>query len=259
MPELPDVEADRTVLRDCATHRTIDRVDVHDAGVVHGVTLQELSGRLVGRRFTRAERRGKWLLAHTGGPTLLLHFGMTGELRCCSPEEELHPHDRVVFALGRHRELRFRDQRKLKGMWLYDEPDSAPELRDQGPDALKVSRGDFVAALAGRRGGLKSALMDQSVVAGLGNLLADEVLWRARLAPGRPTAELDEDALADLRTTMRRTLSESLPTGRVPAAEGWLTGRRGDSDATCPRCGTRLREGRVAGRTTVWCPHCQPE
>ena len=259
MPELPDVEADRRLLAECASHRTIERVDVYDSGVLHDVDAAELSARLVGRRFTRPERRGKWLLAHTGGPTLLCHFGMTGELACCAREDALHPHDRVVLALGTHRELRYRDQRKLKGLWLVDDPDAAPQLRAQGPDALHIAPASFREAVGGRRGALKSALMDQTVLAGLGNLLVDEILWRARLAPTHPAATLDKQSLTAVHRSMCRTLDAALPTGRVPADEGWLTGARDRADPHCPRCGTGLRRQHVGGRATVWCPHCQPE
>lgn len=258
MPELPDVEAFRRTFERCAQGRVIQRIEVHDAGVLHGVSAGRLRRALEGRRFTVSERRGKWLIARTGGPTLLLHFGMTGELVCCAPADAVHAHDRVLFTVGRERQLRYRDQRKLQGLWLVDDAGLDRMLRDQGPDAATVPRKEFRAALAERRGSVKSVLMDQSAVAGLGNLLADEILWRAGLHPARPARELTGDETGRLHTEMRRTLRSAVRTGRVPPRDSWLTGHRDDPDAVCPRCGEPLSRRRIAGRGTVWCPRCQP-
>ncbi|MER5505169.1 DNA-formamidopyrimidine glycosylase family protein [Streptomyces sp. NPDC002766] len=260
MPELPDVEGFRKVLESCAEGRTIRRVEVRDTGVLHGVSARGLREALEGRRFTAPERHGKWLLAHTGGPTVLFHFGMTGLLLCARPDEAPEPHDRVLFTLSRDRELRFRDQRKLRGLWLaHDDAEAARLLAGLGPDALTVDPEAFEAALASRRGSVKTALTDQSVLAGLGNLLADEILWRAGLSPTTSVSDLTEADRRHLHTRMRRTLRAAVPTGRVPPRPSWLTGHRDAPDPHCPRCGTPLRRTRVGGRGTVWCPRCQPD
>ncbi|MFF3749124.1 Fpg/Nei family DNA glycosylase [Streptomyces sp. NPDC002018] len=258
MPELPDVEAFREVLASCARDRRIVRVDVYDTGVLHGVGTRRLRQELEGHRFTEPERHGKWLLARTDGPTVLLHFGMTGRLECHPPGDGLHPHDRVVFTVDGDRQLRYRDQRKLKGLWLADESEVARLMEGQGPDALRIPRDEFEARVGGRRGGVKATLTDQSVVAGLGNLLADEILWRSRLHPAVRADRLGQDRSERLYTDMRRTLRSAVRAGCVPARRSWLTGHRDASDARCPRCGTSLCHGRIAGRGTVWCPHCQP-
>ncbi|WP_326807974.1 Fpg/Nei family DNA glycosylase [Streptomyces sp. NBC_01186] len=258
MPELPDVEGFRRVLADCAQGRTIQRIEVRDTGVLHGVSPRQLRDALEGRRFGVPERRGKWLLARTGGPTLLLHFGMTGKLVCSSPDEPFHAHDRVVLTLGKRRQLRYRDQRKLKGLWLADETGVAELLGSQGPDALTVSRRDFDHALTSHRRALKSALTDQSAVAGLGNLLADEILWQSHQHPARRTTALTGTDIARLHKDMRQVLRTSSRAERVPPKSAWLTGHRDEKDPTCPRCGTPLCRTRTAGRSTVWCPRCQP-
>ena len=268
MPELPDVEGFRRALASCAQGHRIQRVHVADAGVLHGVTARRFRDRLRGRTFAGPIRHGKWLLAPLGpgddGPTLLLHFGMTGGLVCCASDEPPHRHDRVTFTLddGR-RQLRYRDMRKLRGLWLADGPPDSPSaayvMGRLGPDAANLDRETLADALAGRRGGLKSALMNQSVLAGLGNLLVDETLWRARLHPTRPAGGLSDAELRRLHTALRRAVRDSVKAGRVPDRPSWLTGHRDDGDPHCPRCHTRLRRTRVAGRTTVWCPHCQPQ
>ncbi|GGQ91554.1 Fpg/Nei family DNA glycosylase [Streptomyces aurantiogriseus] len=258
MPELPDVEGFRKVLESCAKGRIIQRVEVRDAGVLHDVSPRRLRDALEGRRFTEPERRGKWLLARTGGPTLMLHFGMTGQLVCGRPDDAVEAHDRVLFTLGRERQLRYRDQRKLQGLWLADDDSEVARLLDrQGPDAMTVDREEFEAALSSRRGSVKTALTDQSVLAGLGNLLADEILWRARLRPSSRTSDLTEADRRRLYTDMRRTLRSAVTAGCVPPRDSWLTGHRDDPTPTCPRCGSLLRRSRMAGRGTVWCPRCQ--
>ncbi|MFH0521737.1 Fpg/Nei family DNA glycosylase [Streptomyces sp. M41] len=258
MPELPDVEGFRNVLQSCAQGRVVRRVEVRDTGVLHGVGARQLREALEGRRVTGTERHGKWLLARTGGPTLLLHFGMTGRLLCAHPDDPAEPHDRVLFTVARDRQLRYRDQRKLQGLWLaHDESDVVRLLAGQGPDALTVDRAEFEAALASHRGRLKAVLIDQSVLAGLGNLLADEILWRARLRPGTPADALTAPESRRLYTEMRRTLRPAVAAGRVPPRDTWLTGHRDTPDPHCPRCHTALRRTRVGGRTTVWCPGCQ--
>lgn len=258
MPELPDVEGFRNVLASCAGGRAVERVEVRDAGVLHGVSAGRLRRDLEGRTFAEPERHGKWLIARTDGPTVLLHFGMTGMLVCDRPDEAAHAHDRVLFTLAGGRQLRYRDQRKLKGLWLTDDAGVARMLDGQGPDAAEVDRAGFDGLLTGRRGGVKSVLMDQSVIAGLGNLLADEVLWRARLHPARKAGGLSDDERRRLYGATRRTLRSAVRVGRVPPRRSWLTGRRDDADGSCPRCGTALRRSRIAGRGTVWCPRCQP-
>ncbi|MFG2606626.1 Fpg/Nei family DNA glycosylase [Streptomyces sp. NPDC048514] len=260
MPELPDVEGFRRVLESCARGRTVRRVDVRDAGVLHGISARRLAGALEGRRFTEPMRHGKWLLAHTGGgPTVMLHFGMTGLLVCGRPGDPVETHDRVLFTLSGDHQLRYRDQRKLRGLWLAgDEADVARLLERQGPDALAVGREEFESALSSRRGHIKTTLMDQAVLAGLGNLLADEILWRAGLRPDSRARDLTSAERRSLYTHMRRTLRSAVTAGCVPPRDSWLTGHRDDEVPTCPRCGTRLLRTRMSGRGTVWCPQCQP-
>lgn len=257
MPELPDVEGFRAVLAEHGAGRRVERVTVADAGVLRGVSARRLERSLRGRRFRDPDRWGKWLIARTDGPALLMHFGMTGGLCWAGPGEERHRHDRVVFAVD-DGEIRFRDMRKLKGITLAEQQGAIDRvLAELGPDALSVGRADFDRALGTGRRALKAALIDQSVIAGLGNLLADEICWRARIHPRRPVRQLQPADRARLHSRMRRVLKDAIPASRVPDAPGWLTGSR-QAGARCPRCGAGLARGRVAGRGTVWCPDCQP-
>ena len=260
MPELPDVEGFRAVLDRHASGRRVRRVDVADAGVLRGVSVRRLGQELRGHRFTGTTRHGKWLVARTDGPAMLLHFGMTGSLHWSDSEEPRHRHDRVVFVLdgGRGGELRYRDMRKLKGLTLAPGRDDVEKaLADLGPDALEIGSREFAELLAGRRAAVKAVLVDQHRIAGLGNLLADEILWRARIHPRRRASDLSSRDSRGLFTAMRGVLRTAVRDGRVPPRRSWLTGARDRAPACCPRCGTELERGRVGGRATVWCPRCQ--
>ncbi|EKX60046.1 Fpg/Nei family DNA glycosylase [Streptomyces ipomoeae] len=258
MPELPDVEGFREVLMTCGRHPCVTDVQVRDAGVLWGVTANRLRGELRGRRLGKAWRHGKWLFVPTDdGPVLAWHFGMSGSLLCCSPDDPVEAHDRVVFTLDDSRSLRCRDQRKLQGLRLAERTAVDRIEAELGPDALAIERDEFLELLSGRRGAVKGALMDQSVIAGLGNLLCDEILWRARVHPRTPARDLSDKTLRRIHTAMRRVLDTAVRDGRVPPRRSWLTGRRDDSDPKCPRCGPPLSSGSVAGRRTVWCPDCQ--
>ena len=257
MPELADVEGYRQRLSEHGRDHRVTKVDVRDRGVLRNTTPQVLSRALRGRRFEDPERLGKYLLAHTDGPTLLLHFGMTGELCWSATSNDRHRHDRVIIGLD-NGELRYRDQRKLQGIWLVEDDDEArAAIGRHGPDAYGLGRRELEERMSARRARLKAALMDQEVIAGLGNLLADEILWQARLHPDQKPASLDATQWHRLHRAMTHVLRGSVRAGQVPKRSSWLTGVRDEDDAACPRCRTRLRRMRVGGRMTVVCPRCQ--
>ncbi|MDY6995561.1 MAG: DNA-formamidopyrimidine glycosylase family protein [Actinomycetota bacterium] len=257
MPELPDVEGFRRELAETLPGRRICGVEVPDSAILRNCTAQRLGRTLSGRRFGRPDRHGKWLLLPVEGPTLLVHSGMTGR-PYHARHGETDRHDRLVIDLDRG-ELHYADQRKLRGVWIAGDDDEAARIMgEQGPDALGLGLPEFTAALANRRGKLKPTLMDQSAVAGLGNLLTDEICWRARISPSRPVADLDEPEIRRLHTAMLQVLRTAVRHGCVPGLRRWLTRVRDRPDPSCPRCGSRLRGGRIGGRSAVWCPYCQP-
>jgi formamidopyrimidine-DNA glycosylase len=259
VPELPDVEAFRRTFARYATGRTVASVWA-DPTILRDATPAELSRALRGHRFDEPARLGKWLIAPTDGPTLLLHFGMTGDLIWSGHEPARHRHDRLALTFAGGGELRYRNMRKLGGVWLAHGPvQEAAVVGRLGPDALAVDRPSFLARLARRRGGLKAALMDQAFLAGVGNLIADEVLWQARLHPKRAVQDLSEDDRRRLFDVLRSVLLEAVERPAViPEERSWLNHVRGLPDARCPRCGTPLVRSTVAGRTTYHCPSCQP-
>jgi formamidopyrimidine-DNA glycosylase len=259
VPELPDVEHFRRFHSRHATGKTIRRVEVTDPGILRGLMATTFEKTLLGHRFEEPDRHGKWLIAWTSGPTVLIHFGMTGDLSWSEGSAGRHRHDRVIFVLD-DGELRYRNMRKLGGVWLAGGPDDvAAMLAALGPDALGVKRRQFLELLDRRRGRLKAALMDQRLVAGLGNILVDEILWQARVHPStliQRVSESQRDLLyTKMRDVLRRSIEEFDSGGRKRRS---LSQVRGLPGAACPRCGTLLGRTVIAGRTTYFCPRCQP-
>ncbi len=271
MPELPDVEGFRRYLARHAEDHRIARVEVPDRELIRNSSPSALRRAITGQRFAHPLRHGKWLIAPVGEVELLLHFGMTGFLRWSSASDRTHgeprdprrgqprdPYDRVIFDCD-DGELRYNNMRRFGGIWLArDERERAAVTGPLGPDAAALERRIFDELLSKRRGSIKAALMDQRLIAGLGNLLSDEILWRARIHPANPVASLGPRQRGRLFEALHATVSESIRYGRVPHGERWLTRVRDDRRAICPRCGARLRWATIAGRTACWCPRDQP-
>jgi formamidopyrimidine-DNA glycosylase len=254
VPELPDVEGFRRYFNRHAAGKRMREVEVPAPAIVRNTSGAALARALRGRRLAKSERRGKWLLAPTGEPLLLFHFGMTGGFRW---NDERHRHDRLVlhFADGA---LAYRNMRMLGGVWLVAGKAGAEGVTGPlGPDAATVDREGLAHLLERRRGGLKAALMDQRLIAGIGNELSDEILWQARLAPTRRVPDLSERETGALHRASRKVLVESMRRGRIPRHPRWITSQRRARQPRCPRCRGAVRRDRIAGRTAYWCPHCQ--
>lgn len=257
MPELPDVEGFRRYLARHAEGRRIVSVEVPDRAMARNRSPRTLAQALEGKRFGSPRRHGKWLIAPADGVELLLHFGMTGLLHWASPVQERHRHDRVIFVCEGG-ELRYNNMRRFGGIWLARHDRERDRVTGPlGPDALDLDREQFDRLIDRRRGGIKAALMDQRLIAGVGNLLSDEILWRARVHPATPVSELGGRRRRELDSSLHAAVTESIRYGRVPHGERWLTRVRDAREPVCPRCGTALRRGTIAGRTAVWCPRCQ--
>lgn len=258
MPELADVEHFKRFFSRHAAGKRVAGVWV-DPTILRNATPDALESALLRRRFEEPDRLGKWLICPTDGPVLLLHFGMTGDLISSQEGPTRHRHDRLIIEFVEGDELRYRNMRKLGGVWIvHDEDERAGLLQPLGPDALSIDRGEFLARLGRRRGGVKAALMDQTFLAGIGNILADEILWQARVHPKTRIENLSDQQRRTLHTTMRRVLRQAVEGyDYIPRRRSWLSHVRGMPDAACPRCHRRLERTVAAGRTTYFCPSCQ--
>ena len=258
VPEILEVERYRSAAQ-VVVGRTIDAVRAPDPWYLkRGLSPSEACAALLGHSVTSARRRGKLLLLDTDGPILGLRFGMTGRLLVDGGAPvgglEYGP-DRfdaawIRFSLGfaEGGSLALEDARRLGGVELW------PDEGALGPDALSVTRRELASMVSGVRAPLKAALMDQRRLAGIGNLLADEILWRAGLDPARPAGTLDASEVTALLRTIRRTLKLLMARGGSHTGDLQIARQRG---ALCPRDGTPLERRRVGGRTTFSCPEHQ--
>ena len=259
MPELPEVEAYRR-LGEQALHREVAEVVARDTWFLKGgLTPEHLVAIVTGRTFTASRRIGKLMLLDTGtGPTVGLRFGMTGrllvdgragvdELEYSSVRDE-PAWDRVTFRFADGGDLRIRDPRRLGGVLLD------PDEGRLGADALTVTPAGLRAALGASTAPLKARLMDQGRVAGIGNLIADETLYRAGLDPARPAGSLAPAELRRLHRALRATVSLLIERGGSHTGDLQQARRPG---GTCPRDGTALLRRTVGGRTTWSCPRHQ--
>lgn len=247
MPELPEAERARLVIETDGLRRTIVAVDDSDTYVCRPHAPGEIAAALVGRQLTSAHRRGKTMWCETGGPVLGLHLGMAGRIVVDEPPAA-GGWDRFSLELEGGRRLALRDKRRLSRAVLD------PDLSRLGPDAAEATRAEFRDRVAHGSAPVKARLMDQSVVAGVGNLLADETLWRAGIDPRRAAGELAAEEVDGLRRALRAATRDAIRKGGVHTGD--LIGER-RSGGACPRCGATLERTRVGGRTTFWCPREQ--
>jgi formamidopyrimidine-DNA glycosylase len=265
MPELPEVESYRALAERCGLRRPIAAVDAPDAWYLkRGLVAAAAMSALEGHQLVSARRRGKLMLLDAAAGrdepdvVLGLHFGMSGRLiidgrasldrLLYAPPDAESRYDRFTLHFADGGSLAMRDTRRLGAVELD------PDENRLGPDALSVTPADLRGALAGSTVALKARLMDQSRLAGIGNLIADEVLWRAGLAPGRPSNSLTANELRRLHRHLTSGLADLIRRGG--SHMGDLQPQRRPGGA-CPRDHAELSRAVVGGRTTWWCPRHQ--
>ena len=273
MPELPEVESVRRRLAPLVEGRRFDMVSIADPRLTRPFDPREIAAELEGERVEALDRRGKYLIVQfESGRSLLIHLRMTGSLRHGEagtlPDD---PYRRAVVRLDDGSDVAYRDVRRF-GTWLLLEPgelDPYLDVRVGEEPLLESYRArNLGARLAGRRSPIKAAILDQRTVAGVGNIYADEALWRARVHPLTPAASLTLDEVRALHRGIRRALQQgiarhgstlrdyALPDGESGTMqdEFKVYGRAGEP---CERCGTPIDKTRAAGRGTWYCPGCQ--
>jgi formamidopyrimidine-DNA glycosylase len=273
MPEMPEVETVRRRLAPVLEGATIERAEIVDPRLTRPVAPAFVADRLVGETVATVDRRGKYLLWRlASGRTLVVHLRMTGSFRH-APTGELpdDAHRRATLGLDTGAEVGYRDVRRF-GTWeLLDEGHLRPYLSTRlGPEPLapSFSAARLARLTEGRRAPVKAFLLDQRRLAGIGNIYADEALWRARIHPLRPTGELDADEIARLHRAVRAALrrgvelqGSTLRDYVTPDGDGGgmqdefhVYGRLGEP---CDRCGRPIERIVVGGRGTWFCPRCQ--
>ncbi|MCG6964084.1 MAG: bifunctional DNA-formamidopyrimidine glycosylase/DNA-(apurinic or apyrimidinic site) lyase [Acidobacteria bacterium] len=272
MPELPEVETVRRALAASLTGAVVKVVRGQRIAMRRPLEPRLLHEVLRGRRFQEASRRGKFLLLPVdGGGCLLIHLGMSGRLRLTRPERLVEAHTHLVVELDDGRELRLVDPRRFGlAVWLAaGEETTDPALADLGIEPFDPALEDRMPRLIrSRRAPVKALLLDQRLVAGIGNIYAAESLWEAGIRPSRPGRAISEGRLCLLARSIRAVLERAITAGGTTLRD--FSGPHGDAGyfavrlrvygrggQPCPRCGRSLRDDVIAGRSTVWCPHCQ--
>ena len=282
MPELPEVETVARGLQKTVLGRKILSVSLGKTDFIDDPAA--LEQHLPGRRIDAVERYGKFMLVRLSHPenaqatrsgpeaesaALLVHLGMTGNIASYAAEQPQEKHTHVLMPLDDGRELRYTDPRRF-GRLAYLSGDAIPaELQRFGADPLLVTAADFLARIHTRHSRIKALLLDQSVLRGVGNIYADESLWRAKIHPAKVAASVPEAQLA----TLRRGLQDILKKAIVLRGSTIADFQDGDGEPgeyqkhhraygreghECQRCGTIIRRAIVAGRSSYYCPKCQP-
>ena len=270
MPELPEVETVRRAIAPALEGRTLVDVEIHDPRLTRPFDPVEVAAELRGERVASVDRRGKYLIVRfDSSRALLIHLRMTGSLL---HEPNGATHVRACITLDDGTRVAYRDVRRF-GTWLLLEPGEldpylAARLGEEPLLPAFTAKG-LGESLAGRRAPLKAALLDQRTLAGLGNIYVDEALWYARLSPLREAGTLGSDELRRLHRAIRKALDlgvarqgSTLSTYRLPDGSSGTMQREfrayGRTGEPCDRCGTVFSKTQVGGRSTWYCPRCQP-
>jgi formamidopyrimidine-DNA glycosylase len=280
MPELPEVETVARGLRQAILGRRILSVTLGKTDFIDDPVALEQN--LPGRRIEAIERYGKFMLlrlsaaARTNGnhgdakqASLLVHLGMTGQMAPSPAEKPREKHTHVCLLLDDGRELRYTDARRFGRLAYLTETPLAEELTRLGADALEIGKEEFVRGIRGRRARVKALLLDQSVLRGVGNIYADESLWRAKIHPAQLAAKLSgtqaEALWCALQEILRKaivlrgsSISDFLDAEGEPGEYQRRHRAYGREGKKCHRCKTLIRRGMVGGRSSYFCPQCQP-
>ena len=265
MPELPDVENFRRKVERCCSNLTISDIVIADPASFEG-SPTDARRRLDGRRLDRVQRHGKYLFLDFGeGTVIVMHFGPAGSLAAIKPGEEQPAYVRVRLDFSNGEQLAYINRRRIGRVRLVNSVDSFLSEMKIGPDVLDPAfdLARFRACLAGRNRAVKLILTDQTRMGGIGNTYSDEILFHARINPATEAGALDargSNRLFRSMQTVLRTAVDLDPTTdgfreRLPAR--FLMPNR-HPGGHCPRCGTELRQMKLASHTSTYCPHCQP-
>jgi formamidopyrimidine-DNA glycosylase len=276
VPELPEVEVVRLGINDHVVGRTITGVEIFDVRSVrrHLAGPADFTSRLEGRTVVGAARRGKYLwmqLDH--GDAVLCHLGMSGQFLIAEAGDEPPRHLRVSLALDDGHELRFADQRIFGGMSFSEDgaelPDEIAHIARDPLDPL-FDPSEFATRLRKRETGVKRAILDQTLISGVGNIYADEALWRTPLHYARNTRHLKTREVEALLGNIKQVMHEALEQGgtsfdalyvNVNGTSGYFDRSLqayGQEGKPCQRCGTPMRRDSFMNRSSYWCPTCQP-
>jgi len=271
VPELPEVETIKNELIPHIVGSKLTGVTLFWDGIVRQPSVTDFRSRLIGQKITGLARHGKYLIAGlTSDDLLIIHLKMSGSLLISQDSSEPPKYTRAIIHLDKGTNIFFRDPRKFGAMWLVK--DSSSVTKKLGPEPLEADFTPQVLAqrLHNRKAPIKALLFDQSFVAGIGNMYADETLFAARIHPLRPSGSLSQDEIERLHSAIKQVLWSAIgnkgasvntyfrPSGEVGTAHFEFKVAHGRGK-TCPNCGTPIQRIPVRNHGTYFCPKCQPE
>lgn len=261
MPELPDVEVLKRYLDSTSLHKKIEDVDLKETQMLEGIGKKKFESGLKGRKFTLTRRHGKYLLVELDDENWLeMHFGMTGDLKYFKDLDDQPEYTQLLFHFDNGYYLGYKMTRKLGTLSILDDADEFIQEKELGPDPLEKGFDfeTFKQALKGRRGMAKSTLMNQEVLAGLGNVYTDEILFQARIHPKAKVNDLDDQDLRKLYDCMKEVLETAIDHQAKPDTfpKTYIIPKR-EEGQTCPGCKGEVRRIKVSGRSGYYCPECQ--
>lgn len=260
MPELPEVEMYRRYFNETSLNQVIRKVDILHPKVVGG--QDELLMQLSGDKFVHTDRWGKTLLVQPAeGNTLFMHFGMTGHLEYYSSTIDIPKYTRVVINFESGFNLAYVSKRMFGRVGVTASLSDYVDQKSLGEDALLISEATFIGAISGKNKNIKAALLDQSVTAGVGNWIADEILYQTKIYPTTRTHDLSEKQLTSIFKSMQDVMNTAIKVDAVreDLPESYITRYGRKSSIACPDCGTTIERVEIGGRGTFACSQCQKE
>jgi formamidopyrimidine-DNA glycosylase len=259
MPELPEVETFKRYLESTALHKRVEGVTVVEKAILDSISEIEFVRRVKGHRLEDTSRHGKYLFVRLdAGGEIVFHFGMDGRFQYYKAETDRPEYAKLILDLENSYHFAYVTIRKLGFISLVEERFSFIREKELGPDVLNVEQGQFVMILSGRRGTIKSALMNQAMLAGIGNIYSDEILFQAGILPSTEVSDLSDQTLIDLYTITRKVLEKGIEVqGDVEKLpDSYIIPRR-EKGGVCPLCGAPLQHTTIGGRTSYFCPKDQ--
>ncbi|MBD3264455.1 MAG: formamidopyrimidine-DNA glycosylase [Candidatus Omnitrophica bacterium] len=259
MPELPDVETFRKYLNRTGLNRKIKACRVENKKVLKGITPKELEKKLKDDKFTKTLRQGKYLFAALKkNGFLVVHFGMTGYLKYFKNGNVLPPHSRVVINFTNGHSLAYSNQRLLGKIALVSSFRDFIQRKNLGPDALEIDYPYFKEGVKNSRSTIKSLLMNQEFMAGVGNIYSDEILYRSKIYPGLNNSKIGEKDTKKIFNAMRAVLATAIERKADPSKlpSAWLLPHRNRGES-CPKCKGKIKKKKISGRSAYFCPECQ--
>ncbi len=263
MPELPEVEVFGQYIQATSLHKKIVKVTVQDERILENISADNLAEKLKNKSLQSLKRYGKYLFVRISGDDeiyLMLHFGMSGNVKYFRDIEQQPSHMRIRLEFENGYYLGIISQRLLGKVGIVDDLQKFLEDKELGGDALNIDFDTFKELLSHKRGNIKSALMDQHLMAGVGNIYSDEILFQSKIHPACDVSSLNLSQKKTIFQQMKQVLQIAIQCSAEPDnfPDEWLLRNR-NVDAKCPRCGDNIMRTKISGRSAYFCPTCQKQ